>query len=116
MNTRKISMITLSLALAGCASTVVKEEHIVKKTAFALGLEKDAFTISDRADDGLQTTYTVKTKTGKKYNCYVEGSFSFGTGSVVTDAICNEVGKTETQKGDSGKPPCNALLKAAGKC
>lgn len=104
---------TLFITLIGCASVVVKDDDIVKKTAFALGLEKNAFTISDRADNGLQTTYTVTTKAGKKYNCYVEGSFSFGTGSVVTDAMCSEIGKSTK---DSSGASCNALLKKAGKC
>jgi hypothetical protein len=90
---KKIVTIILSMALFGCASMVVKQKDIEKKTALALGLQKSDFTISDRADDGLQTNYVVTTKTGKKYNCYVEGSFSFGTGGVVTDAICSEPGK-----------------------
>lgn len=93
MNITKLTVSVLSILLVGCASMVVKEEHIVKKTAMALGLQKGDFTISDRVDDGLQTTYTATTKAGKKYNCYVEGSFSFGTGGVVTDAICSEPGK-----------------------
>ena len=114
MNTKKIVVAVSLLTLSACASMVVKEDDIVKKTAFALGLEKSAFTISDRADDGLQTTYIATTNAGKKYNCYVEGSFSFGTGSVVTDAICSEVGKSGSKP--SADTSCNALLKKAGKC
>lgn len=107
---RYFSVMFLAVLASGCASMVVKDEDIVKKTAFALSLDRSDFTISNRADDGLQTTYTATTKSGKKYNCYVEGSFSFGTGSVVTDAICNEVGAK------NGGTSCNALLKKAGKC
>ena len=39
------------------------------------------------------------------------GSFSFGTGSVVTDAICSEIGKA----GGLSSPACDALQKKAGK-
>lgn len=112
MNTRVTSILTLSLVLISCASMVVKEDDIVKHTSRALSLEKNNFKISDRVDDGLRTDYVVTTNTGKKYNCYVEGSFSFGTGSVVTDAICSEIGKT----GGSSTPACDALQKKAGKC
>lgn len=109
MRTKTLITLMLAISTVGCASMVVKEDHLVKKTALALNLDKSDFKISDRADDGLQTSYIATTKQGKKYNCYVEGSFSFGTGSVVTDAICNEVGKPTNNK-------CDALSKAAGKC
>lgn len=101
--------------IAGCASAVVKEDHLQQKTAFALGLEPNSFTVADRVDDGLQTRYSVKTNDGRRFNCYVEGSFSFGTGRVVTDAVCSQIGKSANNSGNPG-PACNALLKAAGKC
>lgn len=101
--------------VAGCASTVVKEDHLQQKTAFALGLQANSFTVADRVDDGLQTRYSVRTNDGRRFNCYVEGSFSFGTGRVVTDAICSQIGKPANNTSTAG-PACNALLKAAGKC
>lgn len=102
---------------AGCASFAVSDDAIERNTAQALGLAKGSFTIADRVDDGVKASYTVKTKTGKQYACYVTGSVS-QLGRAVSDAICSEVGK-------GGKPAagaaaadksCNALLKAAGKC
>lgn len=104
--------------IAGCASAVVKEDHLQQKTAFALGLEPNSFTVADRVDDGLQTRYSVKTNDGRRFNCYVEGSFSFGTGRVVTDAVCSQIGRPANNSGNAGAagPACNALLKAAGKC
>lgn len=108
-----VTIVCAGLAV-GCASQVVKEDHLKQKTAFALGLDQNAFTVSDRVDDGLQTRYSVKTTSGKNFLCYVEGSFSFGTGSVVTDAICKEMASnTRNSKADE---TCNRLLKAAGKC
>ncbi|RRS01205.1 hypothetical protein EIP75_21705 [Aquabacterium soli] len=105
--------------MAGCASVAVDHDHITQRTAFALGIPASSFTISDRADSGVRTDYTVKTTTGKQYACYVTGSFGI-TGRVVSDAICSEVGKTSSPK-PAAKPAassqsCNALLKAAGKC
>jgi len=103
--------------LPGCAAQVVKEDHLKQKTAFALGLDQNAFTISDRVDDGLQTRYNVKTNNNLNYNCYVEGAFSFGTGGVVSDAICNQIGGGEKSKSKSiGGNTCNDLLRAAGRC
>lgn len=101
----------------GCAAQVVKEDHLKQRTAFALGLDENAFTISERVDDGLQTRYSVKANNGRKYNCYVEGAFSFGTGGVVSDAICKQIGANgkSKAKGSSGGT-CNELLNAAGRC
>ena len=121
MNIYKLTTISLLGVLgvlammAGCASAVVKDDHLVRKSELALGMERSAFKISNRVDEGLQTSYTVTTHTGRKFSCYVEGSFSFGTGSVVTDAICSELGKAAKPKNTGGQP-CSALLKAAGKC
>lgn len=127
-------LVTVSVVLAaafttGCASMAVSNDAIEQNTAFALGLEKGTFAISNRVDEGIKSTYSVKTDTGKKYSCYVTGAVSIA-GRVVSDAICNEIGKpTEMAKpAEIGKPAkpakpkngtgasCNALLKAAGKC
>lgn len=106
---------------AGCASVAVSYDALERNTAQALGLARGTFTIGDRVDEGLKTSYTVKTQSGKQYTCYVTGTFSI-VGRVVSDAICTEVGKA----GKPASPPapqtgptsgqCNALLKAAGRC
>jgi hypothetical protein len=77
-----------------------------------LGIDKADFTVSDRVDDGIKTSYAVKTKAGKRYACYVTGTVSI-TGRTVSDAICSEGGKPS---GEPGSIACNALLRAAGKC
>lgn len=113
----KKSLLVISLVSAfgvGCASVAVTDDAIVKNTSMAIGLEKTAFTITDRENDGLKTTYKVKTNSGKNYSCYVTGTVSV-VGRVVSDAICTEMGasvKPTTEPSAS----CNALLKAAGKC
>ena len=88
----------------GCASMAVTSESLEEKTAFALGLEKGEFTISNRVDDGIQTNYVVKTNKGQEYRCYVTGTISM-IGRTVSDAMCNR----------KGEPARNPLLeKAAG--
>jgi hypothetical protein len=112
-------VVLTSCILAGCASVAVSNDAIVERTAFALSLDKSAFTISNRVDDGVRSSFSVKTNAGKSYNCYVGGSISV-VGRVVSDAICNEVGVA----GGAVKPAgaaapaanCNALLKAANRC
>ena len=106
--------IVVSLA-AGCASVAVSNDAIEKNTASALGMEKGTFTITDRVDDGVKSTYAVKTNSGQKYSCYVTGTVSV-VGRVVSDAVCNEIGKPAKQAVGAGGASCNALLKAAGKC
>lgn len=105
---------------AGCASAVVSNDAIADRTAFALGLDKSAFTVSNRVDDGAVSRYSVTTKGGRKYNCYVGGTMSM-LGRQVSDAICSEAaGGAATLSPPTGAatsaPPCNALLKAAGRC
>jgi hypothetical protein len=101
-----------TLLSAGCASVAVSSEAIESNTAFALGIDKGDFTVSDRVDDGVKSSYTVKTKTGKRYACYVTGTISV-TGRTVSDAICNSSGALSS---NAGAMQCNALLRAAGKC
>ena len=100
--------------LSSCASVAVQDNAIETNTASSLGLEKGTFKISDRQDDGIKTTYTVQTNSGKKYSCYVTGTISV-VGRTVSDAVCQEIGKPAKQISDTNTP-CNALLKAAGKC
>lgn len=98
----------------GCASVAVTDDAIVKNTSMAIGLEKNTFTITDREDDGLKTTYKVKTNSGKNYSCYVTGTLSV-FGRVVSEAVCTEMSTNTKSSKDSGTS-CNALSKAAGKC
>jgi hypothetical protein len=109
------SVVLLVGLVAGCASVAVTSDAIEKNTAFALGLEKGTFKISNREDDGVKSTYLVNTNAGKKYTCYVTGTVSV-VGRVVSDAVCNEVGKPAKQASGTTTQSCNALLKAAGKC
>lgn len=110
----------------GCASTAVSDDAIVTNTSRALGLPPSAFTISNRADSGVQTTFLAKTDGGRTYSCYVEGSVSV-VGRVVSDAICQEMRQSDAPASarrsnakPSGPAPaapaCNALLRAAGRC
>jgi hypothetical protein len=108
MNVKKLAMITLSMSLISCASVAIKDDDIVKRTAHSQGWEKDSFTISNRINEGTHTTFVATTKSGKKYNCSMDGSISF-VGSLVTDPICVEVGGAAPSN-------CNPLLKKAGKC
>jgi len=105
---------------AGCASAVVSNDAIADRTAFALSLDKSTFTVSNRVDDGAVSRYSVTTKAGKKYNCYVGGTMSM-LGRQVSDAICNDApgnasASSAPAAAATSAPPCNALLKAAGRC
>ena len=97
----KISTSTVLAALvtvaAGCASMAVTDDAIIDRTAFALGIEKNAFVIKNRVDEGTTTRYTVTAKSGQEFNCYVGGTFS-ALGRMVSEAIC-------TKKGEIAKNP-----------
>jgi hypothetical protein len=92
-----LSLLVAALTVSGCASIAVTDEAIVDRTAFALGLNKGEFTVSNRVDEGTTTRYGVRTKTGQEYNCFVGGSISV-IGRSVSEAIC-------TKKGEPARNP-----------
>jgi hypothetical protein len=125
-----VGIIAAALFISGCASVVVNNDVIENNTASALGLSKSSFTISDRNDEGLKSSYLVKTNDGRNFSCYVVGSVGI-TGKVISDAVCKEFASEKVSKPTSAAPApqpiptptkkqpeqqCNALLKAAGKC
>ncbi|SFP99583.1 hypothetical protein [Variovorax sp. 770b2] len=122
------ALLAAALLVGGCASHAVTDDAIVTNTSRALGLPPGAFTISNRADSGVQTTFIARTDGGRTFNCYVEGSVSV-VGRVVSDAICQEMRQSDapaSARRSAAKPPsgaapapapaCNALLRAAGRC
>ncbi len=90
-------LVTSCAFATGCASLAVTDQAIVDRTAFALGVDKQAFTISNRADEGTTTRYNVRLKSGQEYSCFVGGSISV-IGRSVSDAVC-------TKKGEPMKNP-----------
>ena len=87
------TILAAAAAAAGCASTLVSDDAIVERTAFALGLNRTDFTISSRSDDGASTRYNVRTKTGQEFNCSL-GVVVSVLGRQVTDPVCNRKGET----------------------
>jgi hypothetical protein len=77
---------------AGCASFTVTDEAIVDRTAFALGLSKGDFTVSNRSNDGVSTRYAVRTKSGQEYQCMIGGSLSV-LGRQASEALCTKKGE-----------------------
>lgn len=119
----KLAISILTVALAGCAlvkTNKLSDDVLTQRTGFALGLDKSEFTISNRQEPNKSSEvyYSVTTKSGKKFNCYVAAGFT----SIVTpnsdasDAVCSEVGRSSGTSDSNSKKACNALLKAAGKC
>lgn len=116
INTNSLICLTIIASLCGCASTSVTNDSIEKNTALALGIGSGDFTISNREDSGVKTSYLATTKAGDKYSCYVTGSISV-VGRTVSDAVCTPNSKeTKPIQKTSSSESCNALLKAAGKC
>lgn len=97
MKTTLCITLLAAAAATGCASIAVTDEALVDRTAFALGLAKGDFTISNRVDEGTTTRYSVKTKSGQDFNCFVGGSIGV-LGRVVSEAIC-------TRKGEVARNP-----------
>jgi hypothetical protein len=130
---RLIAPLASSLALlAGCASTIT-QDGLEQRTAQAIGRSVGQFAINDRSEEsGGRINYTVNTRDGAAYRCYLYGAtgfqkaMSFGQ-TPHSDAICTAMvgGKSGSgnqgpaapgQTGRSTGSDCNALLRAAGRC
>ncbi len=90
--------------LGHATSSLASDELLQEKSAFALGVDTNKVTISDRRKgammNGGEINFTANV--GKKsYKCYVVSSFG-----ATSDAICS----------GGGKKTCDALSKRAGKC
>lgn len=119
-----LSPVAVLLALSGCAATI-DPGGLDQRTSMAIGREVGSFTISDRTDDtGGRVNYTVRTKDGAVYKCYLysptglQRAMTFGQ-TPNSDALCTLFGRSGTASKAPTSPAsgqCNALLKAAGRC
>ena len=64
---------TASLALVGCANTLLSDDRIRENTALALNQPASAVTISDRRYDGATNTYYTAHTAGRTYACTMNG-------------------------------------------
>lgn len=119
--------------LTGCASTL-DQAGLEQRTAQAIGRTAGQFTITDRQEEtGGRINYTVNTRDGASYRCYLYGAtdfqkaMSFGQ-TPHSDAICTAMvgsaGNGGAQapaaaaqpQGRAAPKECNALLRTAGRC
>ncbi|MDD2180508.1 hypothetical protein OIN59_23985 [Acidovorax sp. D2M1] len=119
--------------LTGCASTL-DQAGLEQRTAQAIGRTAGQFTITDRQEEtGGRINYTVNTRDGATYRCYLYGAtgfqkaMSFGQ-TPHSDAICTAMvgspgnsgnpapAAAAEQRGRSAGKECNALLRTAGRC
>jgi hypothetical protein len=133
MHIRPIAPLAVALALlAGCAATI-NQDGLEQRTAQAIGRSVGQFAITDRSEEtGGRINYTVNTRDGAAYRCYLVGATGFQKAMTFgqlphSDAICTAMagGKSGSanqrpaangQGGRSPGPECNALLRAAGRC
>lgn len=133
MHIRLIAPLATALALlAGCAATI-NQEGLEQRTAQAIGRSVGQFAITDRSEEtGGRINYTVNTRDGATYRCYLYGAtgfqkaMSFGQ-TPHSDAICTAMAGSKSGNADRGPSAtdqkarstggdCNALLRAAGRC
>lgn len=66
-----LAVLAASLALSGCASTMLSDARIQEHTAFALN--EPSVTISNRHDDGLTNTFYMARTARGSYSCTISG-------------------------------------------
>jgi len=133
MHIQLIAPLATALALlAGCAATI-NQDGLEQRTAQAIGRSVGQFTITDRSEEaGGRINYTVNTRDGVAYRCYLVGATGFqkavSFGQIPhSDAICTARAGGKSGSGNQGPAPtdqggrsaggdCNALLRAAGRC
>lgn len=79
------------VAISGCAG-VVSNDQLQQSTSFAIGLDQSDFTIYNKSASGIKTMYSVKTKSGQEYNCYVTSVAGGLLPGGTSDALCNKKG------------------------
>ena len=115
--------LAVPLLLGACAATV-QEDTLAQRTSVAIARPVGSFTISDRSEEaGGRINYTARAKDGAVYQCYLMSpsgfvkTMSFGM-APDSDALCTLM--SHGSGGAAAEPrhagPCNALLKAAGRC
>lgn len=126
-----LAIATAAALLAGCAATT-SQQTLEQRTAQAIGRSVGQFTVSDKTEEtGGRINYTVNTRDGVAYSCYMVGATGFqkamSFGQIPdSDAICtarvggnprggNPGAAAPSQPGRAGEA-CNALLRAAGRC
>ena len=78
-----LAVLAVSMALAGCANTLLSDDRIRDNTSIALNLPPSAVTISNRRYDGATNTYYTATTSRGSYNCLING------GSVMAMGMTN---------------------------
>lgn len=68
-----LALLTASLALAGCASTLLSDDRIRESTAMALNQPTSAVTISGRRYDGATNTYYTANTPRGTFACTING-------------------------------------------
>ncbi|HYW57951.1 MAG TPA: hypothetical protein VE934_13380 [Polaromonas sp.] len=116
------AMALLLLGLSGCAATI-RDDGLEQRTSTAIGRSVGTFTIAKTGEEtGGRINYTVKTKDGAAYQCYMysatgfQKAMSFGQ-TPHSDAVCTQMGRGgPSAAADKPGASCNPLLKAAGRC
>lgn len=75
----------------GCASQLLSDDRLTSNTAQALGVPAGDVTVSNRQEQGTNTTYNAKTRAGVEYSCSVNGGGILAAG-MVQGAQCAKKG------------------------
>ncbi|MDG6882161.1 Uncharacterised protein [Phocoenobacter uteri] len=107
---KKLALLTAISMLTACGTignTIISDQSLQDKAAFALNTTSDKVKISHR-NGGIDDIRFVASVGRKSYQCYI----TTVAGVVSSDAICSG-SRSVKQKHNSN---CNALLRAAGRC
>lgn len=105
---KKIVFLLAATMLTACGTidnAVRSDESIKEKAAFSLGTTPEKIAISNRRSEMDSVKFNA-TYNGRFFQCY------YTTAGISSDALCSPTDGAAAPVGS----PCNALLKATGKC
>ena len=123
---------TAQALLTGCAASI-NQDGLEQRTAHAIGRSVGQFAVTDRSEEaGGRINYTVNTRDGAIYRCYLYGStvfqkaMSFGQ-TPHSDAVCAAMTGSKSGNANRGAAAmgqrnrraggnCNSLLQSSGLC
>lgn len=112
-----LSTLMLCSVLTACGvvgNTVISDQSLKEKAAFALNTTADRVVISQR-NPSMDSISFVATVGGASHQCYITTVM----GAISSDALCSGKGSAKSDKASevkSNNQQCNALLRAAGRC
>ncbi|HYW57035.1 MAG TPA: hypothetical protein VE934_08740 [Polaromonas sp.] len=107
------SQLAIVAACSGCASQMLSDEKLRAHTSPLIGVSAAELTILNRNEQGTNTYYTARTKSGAEYHCSINGGGVLAAGMVQGGQCAKtpEISKPTAPTGQERAKPVGATTK-----